>query len=371
MIAKLHAYGFKKSALNFILDYLSGRTQRTRVDEKYSEYRSLKYGVPQGSILGPLLINLFMNDIFYFIDQSKIANYADDTTPYLSKKGIFPFLHAMKSETEIVLNWFRVNEMKSNSEKCHLIVAENEHRPAYKSTSFMYLDMEKELLESEECVKLLGVWIDNKITFEEHIKKLLTKGNQKLRALMRVSKYMSTERLVVIMKAFIESQFNYCPLVWMFHSKKLQSRLDKLHERALRVAYKDDISSFEDLLKKDNTFNLHDRNLQKLAVLMYQVKNGLCPLPVQEIFTQNDNAKALRSNDNGEVWEIPCVRTEHNGIESLRYMGPVTWNLLPDDIKSAVSLESFKTNVSKWKPVGCTCKLCNPYYENLGYLNRH
>ena len=78
---------------------------------------------------------------------------------------------------------------------------------------------------------------------------------------MRVSKYMSTERLVVIMKAFIESQFNYCPLVWMFHSKKLQSRLDKLHERALRVAYKDDISSFEDLLKKDNTFNLHDRNL--------------------------------------------------------------------------------------------------------------
>ena len=277
----------------------------------------------------------------------------------------------MKSETEIVLNWFRVNEMKSNSEKCHLIVAENEHRPAYKSTSFMYLDMEKELLESEECVKLLGVWIDNKITFEEHIKKLLTKGNQKLCALMRVSKYMSTERLLVIMKAFIESQFNYCPLVWMFHSKKLQSRLDRLHERALRVAYKDDHSCFEELLKKDDSFNLHDRNLQKLAVLMYQVKNKLCPPPVQEIFTQNDYAKELRSNENGEVWEIPRVKTEYNGIESLRYMGPVTWNLLPDDIKSATSLESFKTKVSKWKPVGCTCRLCNPYYENLGYLNRH
>ena len=312
-----------------------------------------------------------MNDIFYFLDQAKIANYADDTTPYLSKKGIFPFLHTMKSETETVLNWFRINEMKSNSEKCHLIVAENEHRPAYKSTSFIYLDMEKELLESEECVKLLGVWIDNKITFEEHIKKLLRKGNQKLRALMRVSKYMCTERLVVIMKAFIEALFNYCPLVWMFHSKKLQNRLDKLHERALRVAYKDDISSFEDLLKKDNSFNLHDRNLQKLAVLMYQVKNGLCPPPVQEIFSYIENTIALRSNDNGEAWEIPSARTEHHGIESLRYMGPVTWNLLPDDIKSATLLESFKTNVSKWKPVGCTCKLCNPYYENLGYLNRH
>ena len=61
-----------------------------------------------------------MNDIFYFLDQSKIANYAYDTTAYLSKPGIFSFLHAMKSETEIALNWFKINEMKSNSEKCHM-----------------------------------------------------------------------------------------------------------------------------------------------------------------------------------------------------------------------------------------------------------
>ena len=87
-------------------------------------------------------------------------------------------------------------------------------------------------------------------------------------------------------------------------------------------------------------------------LLMYQVKNRLCPLPVQEIFTQNVYAKELRSNENGEVWEIPRVKTEQNGIESLRYMGPVTWNLLPDDIKSATSLESFKIKVSKWKPAG-------------------
>ena len=83
---------------------------------------------------------------------------------------------------------------------------------------------------------------------------------------MRFTKYMCTERLVLIMKAFIEAQFNYCPLVWMFHSKKLQKRLDKLHERALRVLYKDDISSFEDLLKKDKSFNLHDRNQNQAEI---------------------------------------------------------------------------------------------------------
>jgi retron-type reverse transcriptase len=221
LIAKLHAYGFEKSALNFIQDYLTERTQRTKVDGEYSKKRTLKYGVPQGSILGPLLFNLFINDIFYFINESKLANYADDTSIYISKEGIFPFLHALKSETSIVLNWFKTNEMKSNSDKCHLIVAENEHRPAYISNACIYLDEEKELLHSEKTVKPLGIWIDNKMTFEEHVKTLLKVGNQKLHALMRVSKYMNEEKLKLLMTTFIQSQFNYCPRLWMFHSRNI------------------------------------------------------------------------------------------------------------------------------------------------------
>ena len=100
----MFAYGFEKSACNFIYNYLSERTQRTKVDGEYSTYRTVKYGVPQGSILGPLLFNLFMNDIFYFVNESQLANYADDNTAYLSKVGIFPCLHTLKSETEIILN---------------------------------------------------------------------------------------------------------------------------------------------------------------------------------------------------------------------------------------------------------------------------
>ena len=101
------------------------------------------------------------------------------------------------------------------------------------------------MLQSESLVKLLGLWIDNKLTFEEHIKTLLKKGNQKLHALMRVSKYMSTEKLRLLMKTFIETQFNYCPLIWMFHSRKMNKRINRLHERALRVAYKDDDLTFQ------------------------------------------------------------------------------------------------------------------------------
>ena len=108
---------------------------------------------------------------------------------------------------------------------------------------------------------LLGVLIDDELKFEDHIKMILKKGNQKLHALMRISKYMSIEKLKLLMKTFIESQFNYCPLIWMFHSRKMQKRINKLHERALRVVYKDENLTFEQLLEKDEGFTIHERNL--------------------------------------------------------------------------------------------------------------
>ena len=368
LIAKLHAYGFEKSSLKFIRDYLTQRTQRTKVDGEYSKKRTLKYGVPQGSILGPLLFNLFINDIFYFLNESKLANYADDASTYVCKKGIFPFLHALKSETEIVLNWFKVNEMKSNSDKCHLIVAENEHRPAYISNNCIYLEQD-ELLHSEEIVKLLGLWIDNKLTFDEHVKTLLKNGNQKLHALMRVSKYTDEEKLRILMKTFIESQFKYCPLLWMFHSRQINDRINSLHERALRVVYKDENLTFEQLLEKDNSFTTHEKNLQCLAILMYKVKHNLCPAPIQEIFTVNLNDTNFRNDRDGD-WVIPKVRTVNNGLETIRYRGPVTWNLVPYEIKSLKTLESFKEKIKQWKPQGCTCRLCLIYIKDVGFINK-
>ena len=177
--------------------------------------------------MGPLLFNIFINDIFFFLDKSKIANFADNNTAYAIENDIMELLKTLESETFTVLNWFRMNEMKPNQGKCHLLVVDRNHK-LFSSNSYIYL--ENAFLENEESVKLLGVKIDQNLDFKEHINCLLKEGNKKLHAIMRISKYLNEDKLKLIMRTFIESQFNYCPLIWMCHSRDLNHKINKLHE---------------------------------------------------------------------------------------------------------------------------------------------
>ena len=115
---------------------------------------------------------------------------------------------------------------------------------------------------------------------------------------------------------------------------------------------------------------MKQRNLQKLATLMYQVKHKMCPQPVQDIFVHNSHATELRSSEKDVLEDLvlPKARTVNYGIEPLRFRGPVIWNLIPDEIKMSKSLESFKDKIVNWKPQGCECRLCKEYIPGLGYL---
>ena len=109
----------------------------------------------------------------------------------------------------------------------------------------------------------------------------------------------------MFMKTFIQSQFNYCPLVWMFHNRKLNNKINKLHERALRIVCRNDNSSFQEMLDRDNSITIPQINLQRLAIEMYKINNHNSPLPMQELFTEKVNTRDLR---NKRCWESNNVR---------------------------------------------------------------
>ena len=357
LLAKLKAYGFSHNALKFLCSYLKGRIQRTKVGPVFSKWKEIRFGVPQGSILGPLLFNIFLNDMFFFVKDTCIANYADDNTPYATDDNLNNLLDVLKQDTNILLEWFKVNEMKPNPDKCHLIIANQDDTFTVK--------LGNEVISNEKSVDLLGIKFDRNLKFDDHVNKLYKKGNQKLHALARIARYLDSEKLKMLMNTFITSQFNYSPLIWMFHSRALNNKINKLHKRALRLAYNDQNSSLEELLGRDNSMCIHHRNIQHLAIEMYKVKHNLSPKPFANIFTSSLSSYDLR---NKRYWQPRNVRTVNYGTETISFRGPKTWDIVPVDIKNSKTLLEFKSKIKKWKPSDCTCRLCKIYINNLGFM---
>ena len=182
LIAKLNAYGPERNALKLVYDYLSNRSQKATVGSSISTYLDIVCGVPQGSILGPLLFNIDLCDLFFESYSSDFANFADDTTPYESGHSFNEVINNLETTTEKVFEWFSFNNLRANTSKCHLFVS------PYEPVS---LNVRGSTIESSSREKLLGIFIDSNFTFEYHMNRICRKISQKLHALSRISKYIS------------------------------------------------------------------------------------------------------------------------------------------------------------------------------------
>ena len=201
MIAKLNAYGFSRSALNFTLSYLSQRKQKVKINGSFSEWKTTSVGVPQGSVLGPLLFNIYINDMFMFISNSQICRYADDTTLYVIHQDIKQAFKIIEQDVVILREWFQNNYMKMNGDKCHLI-------NFGKGSNDTSLKIDKTIIKPSKQQKLLGISIDNNLSFKGHVQSICKKASQKLHALSRISNYMDDREVKQTMQVFILSQFS-------------------------------------------------------------------------------------------------------------------------------------------------------------------
>ena len=142
------------------------------------------------------------------------------------------------------------------------------------------------------------------------------------------------------MKVFFNSQFSYCPFIRMCYSRIINKKINRLHERCLRIIYFDKQSSFEELLEKDSSVSIHERNIQILATEMYEVSKGASPPQITELFARrNEYPYNLRHN---AKFLQPFVNSVHCGTESISYLGSNIWVMVPDTYKSIDSLYNFK-----------------------------
>ena len=178
----------------------------------------------------PLLFNVFINDLFYFIKTGKLYNYADDTTVTYSHKSLSTTKSVLESESTKAIKWFGDNKMQANPDKFQAIIpGKSGHENC---TSLTICGSE---IKCEDSVKLLGVTIDFMLNFDTHVSDICRKAAKQINVLLRIGRHLTVETKILIYKSFIKSNFNYCPLVWHFCSKGSTAKMEKLQYRALRL----------------------------------------------------------------------------------------------------------------------------------------
>ena len=240
--------------------------------------------------------------------------------------------------------------------KCHLLMS---------TLTPISIKVKDYIIKNRDNEKLLGVTIDTNLNFICHLENILKKGSKKVHALARITSYLSIPKRKLLMNSFFTSQFNYCPLTWMCHSRTMNNKINRLHERCLRIVHSDKTSSFEKLLEKDGSVTIHTRNLQTLATEMFKVDKNLSPPIIADLFHVRQNNYNLRHDS---YFAIPNVKSVYHGTESLSNLGPRIWNLVPDKLKQLVDIHAFKKEIKKWKPENCPCRLCKTYIPRVGFI---
>ena len=278
LIAKLSAYGVGFRSLQFLHSYLTDRKMRVRVGSTYSDWLDVLLGVRQGSILGPLLFNIFINDLFMCPIDSLIANFADDNTISASGETVEDVLDILSKDVKVINDWFKKNEMVINADKFKLLLIGCEN------SGSRVITINDQVISASPSVKLLGVIIDEKLSFSDHIYELCKKANHKVSALLRIRSLIDTQKATLLSNSYIFSNFRYCPLIWMFCSKGDNNLISRAQTRALRAVNSDFNTPTDALLYRYETDSVHTHNLRSLATEVYKSVNHLNPSFMWDLF---------------------------------------------------------------------------------------
>ena len=216
--------------------------------------------------------------------MSEVCNYADDNS--LTVAGICIDTIISKLESD-VNNLVKNNAMLLNESKCQFMIIEPTRTSRNQRET---IKLGNQTMEEINNGKLLGIIFDN-------IKHICTQASNKLYALATNSHYLDEQKRIILMKSFVISQFNYCPILWMYCQRKSNNLINRIHERALKIAYNDYTSDFNHLLEKDDSATIHHKNIQALAIEIYKTMNDLNPVFMKEIFSLKPDNYPLRTQN--------------------------------------------------------------------------
>ena len=346
LLYKLEHYGFRGIVLDWFKSYLSNRKQYVSYNSCNSDLKDIICGVPQGSILGPLLFILYVNDITNTSNILDFILFADDTTIDYSHKDIESQISLINDELKEVCNWFKANKLSVNASKTNCMVLGTPHMTSVKIKNDIHVKLDGTLLERVKHTKFLGVLIDECLTWKHHIDCISKTLSKNIGVMNKLKQFVPDRILHTLYCTLILPYLNYGILMWGNTCKTYLDKLIKLQKWAIRTVSNSHYRSHSrPLFAKYNVLTVDDMYLLELGVFMFKYSKSELPTVFNDYFTKRSDIHRYQTR------HLNDLNLTHNkktfSDHSIRTSGPILWNSLDKTIKTSKSIKQFRIQLKQ------------------------
>ena len=337
LLHKLEHYGIRGNALNLLESYLSNRKQFVSIEGIKSSMQDVKIGVPQGSVLGPLLFLLYINDLPNSVNNVNSILFADDTTMFARDNDVYDLCNTISSDMLLVKEWLIANSLTLNESKSYYIIFSLKKIP-----DNLRVTIGDHVLDRKTHGKFLGVILDEKLNFSNHIDHVTNKVSKLTGLMYKLKSFFPPNILKNLYLALIYPYYNYCILAWGSANKSVLQPLLLYQKKLMRIITQSDYYAHTNpLFKQLNILKFDELFMYASQVHMYKtIVLDKYPILLRSILENQINHNyATRINN----LRLPYCRI-HKATKKLSYQITKNWNSLPQHIKNVESLNAFKRN---------------------------
>ena len=340
LLSKLQYHGVRGTAYQWFHSYLSDRLQYTQYDNSSSEFALVTHGVPQGSILGPLLFLIYINDLTLASDKFQYIMYADDTTLLYTQSDLSDIEKNVNGELELIANWFKANKLMLNLKKTNFCAFYNKKKEL-SIINDISLAINTVPISKVNVVNFLGVLIDCDLKWNSHINHVRNKMSKSIGILYKLKSYVPQSILISLYNTLILPYITYCIVVWGNASKSRMDVIFRLQKKAIRICTNSNYRAHSaPLFKRSRTLNVYDLFKFYTAILGFQYFQNILPTTIFSMFSTNDQIHNHNTRNSNllHLWKVKTSFSKRLARNTV----PQVWNSLPNFLRMINILSSFK-----------------------------